>query len=101
LANLRDALRRVQLYRGTLVPQAQSAYESVLGAYTVGRGSVAQALLAQRDLLELRIELERARADYARTWARLEELVGRELRKASQPSRALEGTQHERDERDE
>lgn len=79
LANLRDATRRVEFYRATLVPQAQSAYESVLGSYTVGRGTVAQALLSQRDLLELRIELERARAEHAQTWARLEELVGREL----------------------
>ena len=85
LANLRDATRRVDLYRVTLVPQAETAYESVLGSYTVGRGTVAQALLSQRDLLELRIELERARADHARTWARLEELVGRELTPAVRP----------------
>lgn len=85
LADLRDATRRVDLYRVTLVPQAESAYESVLGSYTVGRGTVAQTLLSQRDLLELRIELERARADHARTWARLEELVGHELQPADPP----------------
>ncbi len=79
LAQLADAARRVRLYRETLVPQAQSTYESVLGAFAVGRAAVAQALLAQRDLLELRIDLERARAEHARTWARLEELTGREL----------------------
>ncbi|MCA9600377.1 MAG: TolC family protein, partial [Myxococcales bacterium] len=83
LSNVEDAVRRVALYRGTLVPQAESAYDSVLGAYTVGRGTVAQALLAQRDLLELRIELDRARADYERAWARLEEITGREVRRAS------------------
>lgn len=89
LAKLRDATRRVDLYRVTLVPQAQTAYESVLGSYTVGRGTVAQALLSQRDLLELRIELERSRADHARTWARLEELVGHELTPASSPKNPL------------
>lgn len=87
LADLRDATRRIGLYRSTLVPQAESAYESVLGAYTVGRASVSQALISQRDLLELRTELERARADHARTWAKLEELVGRELT----PARPGEG----------
>src|SRR5690606_2946179 len=71
LSNVEDAVRRAALYRGTLVPQAESAYDSVLGAYTVGRGTVAQTLLAQRDLLELRVELDRARADYERAWARL------------------------------
>jgi cobalt-zinc-cadmium efflux system outer membrane protein len=87
LANLRDAQRRVELYRVTLVPQAQSAFESVLGTYTVGRGTVAQTLLSQRDLLELRIELERARADHARSWSRLEGLTGRELIPDAETSR--------------
>src|SRR5690606_38234384 len=35
LANVRDAVRRVKLYSGTLVHLAQSAYDSVLGAYIV------------------------------------------------------------------
>jgi len=51
----------------------------VLGAFTVGRGTAAQVLLAQGELLDLRVMLETARADYARAWARLEELTGREL----------------------
>ncbi|MBX2812026.1 MAG: TolC family protein [Myxococcales bacterium] len=87
LATLRDATRRIELYRVTLVPQAETAYQSVLGAYTVGRGTVAQTLLSQRDLLELRIELERARADHARTQARLEALVGRQLFSANAQSK--------------
>ena len=95
LSGLRDAARRVELYRVTLVPQAETAYASVLGAYTVGRGSVSQALLSQRDLLELRIELERARADHARTWARLEELVGRELTPTRVPARQQPGETEE------
>ena len=76
LSAVRDSARRVELYSGTLIPQAQSAYESVLGSYTVGRSSVAQTLLAQRDLLELSIEVERARAQHASAWARLEFIVG-------------------------
>lgn len=79
LSQLRDAVRRVALFRTTLVPQAHSAFESVLGAYTVGRAGVAQLLLAQRDLLELRVALDSARSDYARAWARLEEVTGREV----------------------
>jgi cobalt-zinc-cadmium efflux system outer membrane protein len=79
LAAVRDAARRVALYQGTLVPQAESALASVLGAYTSGRGTVAQGLLAQRDLLDLRIELDRARAEHAAHWARLEQAVGHPL----------------------
>ncbi|MCB9647089.1 MAG: TolC family protein [Deltaproteobacteria bacterium] len=76
LSAVRDATRRVQLHRTTLVPQAESALESVLGAYASGRGTVAQGLLAQRDLLDLRLELDRARAEHAIQWARLEQVVG-------------------------
>jgi outer membrane protein TolC len=77
LAQVRDAVRRVDTYEHTLVPQAESAYSSVLGSYVTGRGTVAQALLAQRDLLDIRAELQRARADYSTAWARLEQVVGR------------------------
>ncbi|HUT78731.1 MAG TPA: TolC family protein [Polyangia bacterium] len=79
LSSVRDAVRRVRLFRETLVPQAEAAYASVLGAYVSGRGTVAQTLLAQRDLLELRVEFDQSRADYAQGWARLEQVVGREI----------------------
>jgi outer membrane protein TolC len=85
LSAVRDAARRVQLYTYTLLPQAESAYSSILGAYTSGRGSVAQALLSQRDLLELRIARVRARADHARAWARLEQVTGKPLERRSTP----------------
>lgn len=80
LSAVRDAVRRMSLYRYTLVPQAEAAYAAVLGAYSTGEGSVAQTLLAQRDLLELRDEISRARADYGQAWARLEQVVGHEVR---------------------
>lgn len=92
LSAVRDATRRTRSYRHTLLPQAESAYASVLGAYATGRGGVAQALLSQRDLLELRVELVRARADHARAWSALEDVVGCELtrREPAEASR-LEG----------
>lgn len=91
LSSVRDSARRVELYRATLVPQAESAYESVLGTYTVGRGSVTQVLMAQRELLELRVMQETSSADHARAWARLEEVTGRELR--SRPLRVGSGAE--------
>lgn len=77
LSDVRDSHRRVRLYRDTLLPQAQTTYESVMGAYAVGRATVAATLLAQRDLLELSLGLMRARAEHGRGWARLERVVGR------------------------
>lgn len=77
LSQLRDSHRRVELNEGTLLSQAEAAYASVLGAYATGRASVADSLWAQRDILEIRMELERARAQHLVAWARLEQVVGR------------------------
>jgi outer membrane protein TolC len=78
-SSVREGARRVNVYESTLIPQADAAYSSVLGAYATGRGSVAATLLSQSDLLQLRIELEEIRAEHAAAWARLEEVVGSRL----------------------
>ncbi|MCP4504183.1 MAG: TolC family protein [Deltaproteobacteria bacterium] len=85
LSQVREAHRRIGFYQHTLVPQAESAFASVLGAFATGQGSVAQTLIAQRELLDLRVELEKAKASYARGWAQLEGGVGREVERSSQP----------------
>ncbi len=82
LAAIRDTHRRVGLYEHTLLPQAQAAYESVLGAYAVGRADVTAALATQRELLELALALTRARAEHGAAWARLERVVGRPVSRA-------------------
>ncbi|MFT4626759.1 MAG: cobalt-zinc-cadmium efflux system outer membrane protein [Myxococcota bacterium] len=82
LSDVRDSARRVAVHSGTLLPQADAAYASVLGNYTVGQSAVAQTLLAQRDLLDLSVELARASADHQRAWARLDQLAGREVARA-------------------
>ncbi|MBN2342774.1 MAG: TolC family protein [Deltaproteobacteria bacterium] len=79
LSRVRDAERRIALYEKTLVPQAETVFESVLGAYVGGRGSAASTLLAQQDLLALRLQLISAQADYLTQIAALKNLVGREL----------------------
>lgn len=76
---VQNEARRVQLFEHTLVPQAEAAFESVLGAYAVGRGSVAAALLSQTELLDLRLERAKAQAEFAIAWAQLEELVGQSV----------------------
>jgi cobalt-zinc-cadmium efflux system outer membrane protein len=88
LAALRDAARRVTVFRDVLVPQARATYDSVLGAYSSGRSPLSALLLAQRDVLELRVELEQARAEAARHQAELDEAVGRRPHSGSDPSGA-------------
>ncbi len=75
-ARVRDSARRVRLIEQTLLPQAQAAYEAVLGEYAVGRAQVSQTLLAQRDLLELAVERVAAQAEHELQWARLTSLSG-------------------------
>ena len=79
IAAVRDAQRRIELYRYTLIPQAETSFRSVLGSYQTGRTAVASALLAQRDLLELQLELARSRARHALAWAELERVVGQQV----------------------
>lgn len=79
LANLRDAQRRIDLNKSTLVPQAETTFQAVLGSYQSGRSTVAAVILAQRDLIQLQLEHARARAEHAKTWAHLEFIVGMEL----------------------
>jgi cobalt-zinc-cadmium efflux system outer membrane protein len=80
LSDVRDSIRRVELYRQTLVPQAQTVFESVLGGYQAGTSTVASTLLAERELLELQLSLFKAQGDYGVALARLEALVGRPVR---------------------
>lgn len=76
LANLRDAVRRVRLYETTLVPQAETTYSSTADGYQSGRSSLAEVLMAEKDLLELALGLFEAHAAYGTIWAELERVVG-------------------------
>ncbi len=79
LAEVEATGRRISVVKGTLLPQARAAYSSLLGTYTTGASTVAQALLAQQALLELRVELVRVQADHARALAALDAVCGREV----------------------
>ena len=79
LARLRDAARRIDLYTSTLIPQAETVYGSVVGGYETATQPIASVLLAERDLLALRLDLARARRDHALARATVEELIGRPI----------------------
>ncbi len=72
----RDAQRRHNFFRDTLLPQAENAFEASLGDYESGRAGVADLLLTQREWLELQIGLAAARADFERARATLARLQG-------------------------
>lgn len=71
-----DTARRVRVLDDTLLPAAQAAYDAVLGEVSVGEGSLARALFAQRELLELAVRRIGLLAEHARARARHTALVG-------------------------
>ena len=85
IAAVLDSERRARVTETTLLPQAQAAYTSLLGAWATGDNAVAQAILAQRDLLDLQVRLTNARADHARAWAILDDLCGRPVVRTPAP----------------
>jgi len=79
IADVEATGRRAAVVRGTLLPQAEAAYASLLGTYTTGASTVAQAMLAQQALLTMRIELVEAHAKHAQAWARLRAVCGQDI----------------------
>lgn len=77
--------RRVRLHERTLLPQSDTTYHAVIGAYQSGTSALADALVAQRTVLELRIQHATALADHARAWARLEAIVGHDVARTEVP----------------
>jgi len=76
---LRDAERKINLYRDTLLPIAKQALKSTEAAYAVGTATFSDLVDTERTLLEFTLSSERALADHAQRLAELEMLVGREL----------------------
>jgi outer membrane protein TolC len=79
LFRLRDAERRIVLYRDSLLPKAKQSLEATQTAYTASKASLTDYVDAERVLLAFRLAYERARADRAQRLAELEMLVGRPL----------------------
>ena len=79
LFRLRDAQRKLDLYRDTLVPKAQQSLRATEAAYRAGKMDFLNLIDAERMLLEFRLAYERALADHAQRLAEIEMLVGREL----------------------
>jgi outer membrane protein TolC len=73
------ARRQVDLYAGTLVPQAEAAREAVLAAYRVGRADIGALLEAETMLLEYQHDLHRYEAAFGAALADLDRLTGRSL----------------------
>lgn len=78
-----DALRRIDLYTQTLVPQAEQVLHVTEESYRTAETDFLDLIDADRLLLDLQLALARARADAVRAYAELEALSGGALDTAS------------------
>lgn len=83
LFELRDAHRRVDLYRHTLIPKGEESLNATAGSYQAGNASFLDIIDAERVLLEFQLAAARAESDRAQALARLEALTGTQLHKES------------------
>lgn len=72
----RDSLRKLTLYGDTLLPMARRTLAATETAYRVGSAGFTELIDAQRVLLEFSLAHERAAADRAQTYSRIQALVG-------------------------
>ena len=78
-ANLVRARNLSQLYRSTVLPQAQATVASALSAYRVGSVDFMTLLDDRMSVNKYQQELYALDADEGKAWAELEMLTGREL----------------------
>ena len=83
LYRYRDAQRKINLYRDTLVPKALESLKATETAFRTGKVTFIDLVDAQRILLEFGLAAERALADQGRQLAQLEMLIGREVPRAA------------------
>lgn len=79
LYDVRDARRRIGLYRDTLIPKARQSLRANETAFRAGNIDFLSVLDSQRELLQFELSHRRASADHVESVARLEMLVGGEL----------------------
>jgi cobalt-zinc-cadmium efflux system outer membrane protein len=75
----RDSIRKIRLYRDTLIPKGTELLRSSEAAYRAGTIDFLSLIDAQRMLLEYHLSYQRALADNRQKLAELEMLAGMEL----------------------
>lgn len=79
LVKTQTSQRMVELYRTSVIPQAEQALKITESSYRSDRAGFTELIDVQRTLLQLRIEHYQHLADYEQRVAELERTVGRNL----------------------
>ena len=83
LVKVQAARRLVELYRTSVIPQAQNALNVAQAAYQSDRGTFLDLIDIQRNLLQFRLEHYQHLAEYEISLAELERIVGIPLSEVS------------------
>jgi outer membrane protein TolC len=73
------SLKLMQMYRGTLIPQANLTFESSLSTYETGTGGFNEVLMNAMTAVEYEMSWHEELMNYHLALSRLEEMTGREL----------------------
>jgi len=74
-----DAVRKIDLFRDTLVPKAQQSLKATEASFRAGQSTFIDLIDAERVLLQFQLSYERALTDGATRLAEIETLVGRNV----------------------
>ncbi|MSR64487.1 MAG: TolC family protein [Verrucomicrobiae bacterium] len=69
------AQRQMKLFETTVLPQAKQTIEATRASYQVNRATLLELIDAQRTLKQFQLDYYRARADYAKNAAQLQQIV--------------------------
>ena len=73
---LRDAQRKIELYKDALIPKATESLNVTESGFRAGAGTFSDIIDAQRILLEFKLSHERALTDKELAIAKIEMLTG-------------------------
>lgn len=74
--NVKDSIRRISLYRDTLVPKAEESLESTYTAFEAGEATFIDLLDTERVFLEFKLLLARAYSEFAIAQVNQKALLG-------------------------
>ncbi len=82
LYRFRDASRKIDLFRDTLLPKAKESLRVNMASFRAGKGGFLDFIDAQRMLLQFELDYERGLANQGQQLAKLEMLIGEEIPRA-------------------
>ncbi len=78
-AKLNSLTLREKLINGSLLPQSIKSYQAALADYQVGKIDFVNVIRAEDEILKIKTELAKVRADYYRNLAQVEFLTGTKI----------------------